>query len=109
MNEIRAYLYTISDDGAVNVHEGTYSPPRNHWGRQGRFCPDKGQWSFVSSEPGEVYYRKIWLRERDDERVKRIYLDYHRRKIEELERRIDLHRRTAVALLEEIENGNLSI
>ena len=108
MNEFRAYLYTINDDFTFNVHAGTMHTGYNRWSKSGRFTPDEGRWCFVSNEPGVLHYKRVWLIERDDERVKEIYLNYHKRRAEELERQLTMHKRAIDALEAKI-NGNLSL
>lgn len=108
MTDTRAYLYTIRDDGTLSVHEGGVSQRFHSWQRTVRFTPDKGGWCYVSSDPYEVYYRKIWMPERDDETATKLYLEYHERKVHECERNIEMHRR-AIAALKESTNGNLSV
>ena len=109
MNEFRAYLYGIKEDFTLTVQEGYFHPGHNRWSKTGRFVPDHGNFCFVSNEPGELHYKKLWLKERDDTRVLRLYLEYHRHKIEDLERQLDMHRQAGVALLKEIENNDHSI
>lgn len=93
MNETRAYLYSINDDGTLNVREGLLQPGIHRWSRQGRFTPDGGKWCFVSNDPGSLYHRKMWLPERDDERATQIYIEYHERRIKESERSIVTHQK----------------
>ena len=108
MNDTRAYLYFLKDDGTLSVHEGGVSPKFHNWQRHVRFTPDKGNWCYVSSEPYEVYYRKVWMPERDDERAKMLYIEYHERKIKECEKNLEMHKQ-AVATLKESTDRNLSI
>lgn len=103
MDEIRAYLYTIKEDDTLNIHEGRVSPGVHTWSRHCRFTPDKGSWHYVSINPGEIYYRKLWLAERDDELAKRLYVEYHERKIKELERNLEKHKQAIAILRGEIQ------
>lgn len=102
MNELRAYLYTINEDHTLNIHEGYVSPKVHTWSRQRRFTPDRGSWFDVSSEPGEMYYRKLWLIERDDELATRLYVEYHERKIKEAERALEMHKQAIATLKGEL-------
>lgn len=98
MNKTRAYLYTIKGDGTLNIHEGYFESGYNKWSKTSRFTPDKGNWCFVSNEPGELHYRKMWMPERDDERAKALYIEYHERKIKECEKNLEMHKRTIAVL-----------
>lgn len=93
MNEFRAYLYMIDKDDTLSVHEGRITYGRYPWTKQGYFTTDDNQRYFVSSEPSKLYYRKVWLQERDDNLAKKLYIEYHERKIKELEHNIELHKK----------------
>lgn len=110
MNEIRGYLYSIKEDFTLIVQEGYFRRHGcNNWSKRGLFYSDDGKWGFVASTPGELYYKKLWLKERDDNLARQCYLNHHAHRVEELERQLDMHRRAGVALLKEINDGHISI
>jgi hypothetical protein len=93
MDGVKAWLYTIGYDDKMAVQEGHFYPGTHKWSKQGRFEPSKGSgWCFVANQPKEIYYRKLWLTERDDELAKELYIKYHERKIESLEKNIETHK-----------------
>lgn len=42
-------------------------------------------------EPGFIYYGVVWLPERDDEQARRLFLEYEKNCIKELEEKISRH------------------
>lgn len=95
MNRIRAYMYTINEDHTINVREGYIDAL---WLHQGLFTADNGTRYYVSNEPGVMHYRKIWLTERDDKRATQLYIEYHERRIKEVERTLAMYKH-AIAVL----------
>jgi hypothetical protein len=104
MNETRAYLYSINEDGTLNVREGLFQPRFTRWSKQGRFTPDDGKWCYVTSEPCMFYHRKMWMVKRDDELARRLYVEYHEQKIKGYERSIEAHKKAIEALKGDVNN-----
>lgn len=102
MDGIRGYLYILNDDHTFSIREGYVCPKVPAWIRHVRFIPDNGHWIYVSGDPGVMYYRKVWLPERDDELAKKLYIEYHEGKIKELERQLDAHKQVIATLRGEL-------
>ena len=107
MNGINAYLYVIRDDNTLGVHEGKFYSGTYGWSRA-RFEPTNGHWCYVSNEPGDPYWRKMWLPERDDQKAANIFIEYHERKIKNAEQSIESHRQ-AIAVLKGENNESISL
>ena len=108
----RGYLYSRYK-GRFEVHYGTITPL--NYGRRrdyARFEYTNGQkekrlqcWY----KPGVVYYGTVWLTERDDELARKLFLDYEKNCILELEERIDRHHGCIETLLvQEVNDDQLS-
>ena len=98
-NEIRVYLYTLKDDNTIEVQEGYFAQnPYYSRAKHGKFTLDNGKWCYVAKEPGEVYYRKIWLTTKNEELVRSLYVEYHERKIDDLERNLKMHKQAIAEL-----------
>lgn len=98
MDGVKAWLYTIGYDDKMHVQEGRFYNGYHKWSRQGRFELSKSSWCFVSNIEGELYYKKLWLTKRDDELAKKLYIEYHERKIKDLEKNIETHRHDIAVL-----------
>ncbi len=96
--KIRAFMYYVDNNNILVVHEGYITPPVHNWQRQCWFTPDDGHWCYVSKNPCELYYRKLWMTKRDDELATKFYVEYHERKIKELEGKIEMHKRNIAVL-----------
>ena len=94
-NEVtRGYLYSRYKD-RLNVYYGTITP-LNYGGRR-----DYARFEYVNGQkekrlqcwykPGVIYYGTVWLYERDDELARKLFLEYEKNCIKELEERITRH------------------
>lgn len=108
----KGYLYSRYK-GRFEVHYGTITPL--NYGRRrdyARFEYKNGQkekrlqcWY----KPGVVYYGTVWLSERNDELARKLFLDYEKNCILELEERIDRHHGCIETLLvQEVNDDQLS-
>ena len=98
MDDNKVYLYGLKEDYTLDIQTGTVNTNFDRWSKRGRFISDKGRRCYVADEPAEVHYLKIWLVERDDELAKRLFIEYHERKIKDLKRAILPHKQAIAAL-----------
>lgn len=110
----KAYLYSLWKDDKLRVYEGyvyktsdVYSFEREHEFHVRCFFMIDGVISSrekknynCGEEEGEIYNKVLWLKEPDEQRAKGIFIEYERRQIEQLEEKIEKHRKL-IKLLEE--------
>lgn len=83
--------------GKLTVMEGTFRPQRgNGFGPWRRTCYFESNAEHkileCSSTPGEVYNAMVWFKERNDEKAKRVLIDYQIKQIVKLEEKIAKHK-----------------
>lgn len=107
------YLYSRYR-GKFEVHYGNifpmnYDRRRNEYVKfsysNGRFDKHTTCWA----KPGVMHYGALWLPERDDELARKLFLEYEKDCVKELEERIARHRSTIEVLKDQvIYDGQLS-
>lgn len=100
-NKIRVYLYTIKDDNTLNVQEGYLD---HLWRSQSLFASDNGNRYYVATEAYKIHYRKLWMIDRDDDLARQLYIEYHERRLKEIERTLETHRQAIEVLKGEKKN-----
>lgn len=98
MDETKVYLYSLKEDNTLYIQTGIVNTNFDRWSKRGKFVSDTGRRCYVADGPAEVHYLKVWLVERDDELAKKIFIEYHERKIKDLKRAILPHKIAIEAL-----------